>query len=99
VKTYALAGGGYVKIGRSARLLGRVQDVQQGVPFDLEMIGHVREDIEAEVLAALRMLGAHARGEWFHDTPAVRRELRLRGFFDAYDADLRQLAAHAPRKE
>lgn len=83
MRTYAVAGGGYIKIGRSTRMHGRVLEIQNGVPFTVQLIGLVREDIEAEVLSALRRLGAHARGEWFHDTPAVRRELYLRGFHDA----------------
>lgn len=84
VRTYAVAGGGYVKIGRSTRMLGRVQEIQNAVPFPVTLIGLIREDVEAETLVALRRLGVHARGEWFHDSPAVRRELRLRGFLDAH---------------
>lgn len=82
MKTYALAGGGFVKVGRSSDLIGRMRALQQHVPFDLELLGFVREDVEAETLLALRKLGEHLRGEWFRDTPAVRRELQLRGFLD-----------------
>lgn len=83
MRTYAVAGGGYVKIGRSTRPAGRIVEIQNAVPFAIVLIGLVREDIEAELLGVMRQLGAHARGEWFHDTPAVRRELHLRGMRDA----------------
>lgn len=82
MRTYAVAGGGFVKIGRSTRPAGRIVEIQNAVPFVITLIGLVREDIEAEMLGTLRRLGAHARGEWFHDTPAVRRELYLRGMGD-----------------
>lgn len=82
-RTYALAGGGYVKVGRTTALPARVMTLQQHVPFDLELLGFVGADIEADALLALRKLGAHCRGEWFRDTPAVRRELYLLGFTDA----------------
>ena len=82
MNTYALAGGGFVKVGRSTSLPLRTRAIRNGVPFKLELIGHVPEDIERETLLELRRSGAHTRGEWFEDTPAVRRVLHLRGFFD-----------------
>lgn len=83
MNTYALAGGGFIKVGRSVLLPQRVRALRNGVPFKLDLIGHVAEDIERETLLELRRAGAHKRGEWFEDTPAVRRVLHLRGFFDA----------------
>lgn len=82
MKTYALAGGGFIKVGRSSALPRRVRALKNGVPFKLELVGYVSEDIERDVLLELRRAGAHAYGEWFFDTPPVRRVLRLRGFFD-----------------
>lgn len=80
--TYALAGGGFLKVGRSESLPRRVRALRNGVPFRLELIGHVDEDIETETLQELKRAGVHKRGEWFEDTPAARRILHLRCFFD-----------------
>lgn len=80
--TYAIAGGGFLKVGRSEALPRRLRALRNGVPFRVQLLGHVPEDIEAEVLAELKRAGLHARGEWFQLQPAAMRILRLRGFFD-----------------
>lgn len=79
MRTYALAGGGYVKVGRTTDLVSRMRTLGTGAPFPLELLGHVDGDVEVEVLLELRRTGQHSHGEWFRDTPSVRRVLRLRG--------------------
>jgi hypothetical protein len=82
VKTYAVAGNGWIKIGRSEQLPKRVRAIRNGVPFKTTLIGAVDEDIEQDTIAELRRAGMHVRGEWFLDALPTRRVLRLRGFFD-----------------
>jgi hypothetical protein len=67
MNTYALAGGGFLKIGRSASLPRRVRALRNGVPFRLELIGHVPADIEADAPALpLPRRGVTPRG-WHGD--------------------------------
>lgn len=80
--TYAIAGGGFVKVGRSEALPQRVRAIRNGVPFKAELIGHVDGDRERETHEELSRAGLRTRGEWFVDGPSTRRTLRLLGFFD-----------------
>lgn len=77
--TYALVGDGYVKVGRTGNVVQRVAQIQQGVPFKVELLGKTPYDVEADLHAALRQLGLRTRGEWYEDHRALRRELHFHG--------------------
>jgi len=59
---------GYVKIGRTNNLSERLQALQIGSPYHLDVIGIITTDVAAEVESAIHDEFADkcVRGEWFN---------------------------------
>jgi hypothetical protein len=71
---YVLATPGFkfIKIGKSNTLKKRIQGIQSGCPFDLELWQTIRTPLPDAVEKCLHnlMAGSRARGEWFAPTDA-----------------------------
>ena len=68
--TYFLKCHGFVKIGRTTTLKSRVDLLQTGNPYELELIG-VAFESETDIQAKFEPL--NERGEWYHLTAELKR--------------------------
>lgn len=82
---YFIRWGRYVKVGSAGDIGSRVRTIMLSIPEgEVEILGyiggpfgwdvrakHCRGSHEGAIHQALRSV--HVRGEWFHDTPAIRQ--------------------------
>jgi hypothetical protein len=64
-----MAGQGLVKIGKASDVWKRIDQLQVGNPFKLELVEWLLGDVEAELHREFDVV--RVRGEWFRYTPEI----------------------------
>lgn len=81
-KIYALCVGGYIKIGTSRDVQSRLRCTQTHHARRVDLLGVWPGGEKEETEAHSDLLEFHVRGEWFKDTPEVRRYIARRRVLD-----------------
>lgn len=81
---YGISGGGFIKIGHTLNLKKRIAVARSSFPNPLKVVFEKRVKDLGDAKEKERLLHAglskfQVSGEWFQDTPALRRYLRYAG--------------------
>lgn len=85
-KTYAIACGEFVKVGKSKDVNRRIQSLRTSNPLPIVLLGIIDGDWEDVVHAELVIDGVRrVRGEWFEYTEIALQYLRMFGLHSVAD--------------